>query len=61
MKPDMIEMAQDFPNGPLLRVLCYLETQEHTLEFGQVEFSQRWYTPARKIVERIWAKEVTTR
>lgn len=61
VKPPLDAVAVEQPLLPLLRVLCYLEDREYTLEFGQVEFANRWYTPARKLVHQVWTDSVLGR
>ena len=56
-RPD-IDKTPDFPHLPMMRVLSYLEKQEYTLEWGAVEDANRWYTPARRMMEDIYRAEV---
>ena len=57
MKPQL-DKTPELPLLPILRVLCYLELQEYTLEYGVVEFSNRWYTPARQMMSEIYRNAV---
>lgn len=52
-------LIAEFPLHPLLRVLCYLEEREYTLEFGVVAEANRWYGPARKMVHSLYFEQVT--
>jgi hypothetical protein len=57
MKPPL-DGTPDQPTLPMLRVLCYLERQEYSLEWGEVEYANRWYTPAMHLMRDIYRNEV---